>query len=73
MLIDKKTSESQLDNEFARDVKEGLSMTNNKKMLKPKYFYDKIGSQLFEQICHQPRCEKISLDIIKIEGGDLVE
>jgi len=52
MLIDK-TSESQLDNEYAHDVKEGLTMTKNKK-LEPRYFYDKIGSQLFEQICHQP-------------------
>jgi L-histidine N-alpha-methyltransferase len=45
---------SQLDNEFAHDVKEGLNRTNNKKVLKPKYFYDKTGSQLFEQICDQP-------------------
>lgn len=39
-------------NEFAWDVKHGLSL--HRKSLKSKYFYDKIGSSLFEQICVQP-------------------
>jgi dimethylhistidine N-methyltransferase len=51
MLIHKKNSES-LDYEFACDVKEGLERT--KKKIKSKYFYDHIGSQLFEKICLQP-------------------
>jgi L-histidine Nalpha-methyltransferase len=38
--------------EFALDVKYGLSLP--RKSLKSKYFYDKIGSSLFEQICLQP-------------------
>jgi L-histidine Nalpha-methyltransferase len=38
--------------EFACDVKHGLSLP--RKRLKSKYFYDKIGSSLFEQICVQP-------------------
>jgi dimethylhistidine N-methyltransferase len=38
--------------EFARDVKLGLSTKS--KYLKPKYFYDNIGSELFEEICRQP-------------------
>lgn len=37
--------------EFAYDVNEGLSC--QKKNLKSKYFYDKLGSYLFEQICLQ--------------------
>ncbi len=38
--------------EFALDVKHGLSLP--RKSLKSKYFYDKMGSSLFEQICVQP-------------------
>ena len=56
-----KISRSELDiDEFASDVKTGLSSIN--KSLKSKYFYDEKGSYLFEQICLQPeyyitRCE----------------
>ncbi len=38
--------------EFASDVARCLASKN--KYLSPKYLYDKIGSQLFEQICLQP-------------------
>ncbi len=38
--------------EFARDVLEGLSA--KQKHLKPKYFYDAAGSELFEEITRQP-------------------
>ena len=34
---------------FAEDVSKGLSATP--KTLPPKYFYDRIGSRLFEEIC----------------------
>lgn len=37
---------------FAEDVREGLS--GAPKTLKPKYFYDPLGSLLFEAICHLP-------------------
>lgn len=37
---------------FAKDVLNGLS--SNPKSIPPKYFYDKIGSRLFEQICELP-------------------
>lgn len=47
------TSESQLNEDFAQDVKEGLGCTNQKRV-KPKYFYDTEGSHLFEEICVQP-------------------
>lgn len=36
-------------NSFSEDVREGL--TSKVKYLLPKYFYDKRGSELFEQIC----------------------
>jgi L-histidine Nalpha-methyltransferase len=38
--------------EFANDVT--MCLSSKSKYLSPKYLYDKIGSQLFEQICHQP-------------------
>lgn len=37
---------------FARDVRAGLSL--KQKALSPKYFYDALGSDLFEQICLAP-------------------
>ncbi len=38
--------------DFASDVARGL--VSKRKNVSPKYLYDKIGSQLFEQICLQP-------------------
>ncbi|CAE6887657.1 Dimethylhistidine N-methyltransferase [Pseudomonas marincola] len=40
------------DNEFLRDVQQGLSA--KPKALSPKYFYDAKGSALFEAICKTP-------------------
>lgn len=37
---------------FAEDVRRGLSA--ERKHLFPKYFYDELGSQLFEAICLLP-------------------
>lgn len=37
---------------FAEDVRAGLS--SSPKTLQPKYFYDALGSQLFEAICYLP-------------------
>lgn len=39
-------------NTFAQDVLDGL--TSNPKKLLPKYFYDELGSRLFEAICSLP-------------------
>ena len=39
-------------NEFGRDLIFGFQ--REKKFINPKYFYDKKGSELFEQICLQP-------------------
>jgi L-histidine N-alpha-methyltransferase len=44
-----RTSEA---NEFADDVRAGL--TARPKFLPPKYFYDDLGSKLFEAICYLP-------------------
>jgi len=38
--------------DFAADVERGLAA--EKKYISPKYLYDEVGSQLFEQICLQP-------------------
>jgi dimethylhistidine N-methyltransferase len=40
------------DDDFAGDVRRGL--TSESKSLPPKYFYDELGSQLFEAICLLP-------------------
>jgi dimethylhistidine N-methyltransferase len=62
---------------FAEDVRAGL--TASQKSLSPKYFYDDLGSQLFEAICHLPeyyltRAERQILcnnadEIVALAGG----
>ena len=66
-----------INNEFAKEVARGLN--DKQKHISPKFFYDKTGSRLFEEICMQPeyylnRIEsqilKNSVDeILKIIGG----
>src|SRR5438309_4629832 len=51
LIIHNRIPESESDS-FARDVRTGL--TSNPKTLPPKYFYDELGSHLFEAICHLP-------------------
>lgn len=41
-----------INNEFAQDVESGLH--DKQKHISPKFFYDKKGSRLFEEICKQP-------------------
>lgn len=67
-------------NEFAKDVERGLG--DKQKHISPKFFYDKKGSKLFEEICQQPeyylnRTESQILkysvnEILKIIGGDKI-
>ena len=45
-------SYNRVDNDFLKDVVEGLS--KDPKTLKPKYFYDSRGAQLFTEICTTP-------------------
>lgn len=58
--------------QFAADVNKGLSY--QRKYLKPKYFYDQIGSYLFEQICLQPEyyIAHIEGDILKKSSSEIV-
>ena len=66
-----------INNEFAKNIEKGLN--DKQKHISPKFFYDKKGSRLFEEICMQPeyylnRIEsqilKNSVDeILKIIGG----
>lgn len=60
-------------NEFASDVKEGLSCS--RKNLQSKYFYDKVGSYLFEQICLQPEyyITRTEADILREKSSDIAK
>jgi dimethylhistidine N-methyltransferase len=51
-LVIRRGVESVRGNSFAEDVRAGLSASP--KALPPKYFYDALGSQLFEAICLLP-------------------
>lgn len=66
-------SESELAlDQFAADVKNGLG--SQRKYLKPKYFYDQIGSNIFEQICIQPEyyITRIESDILRNNSPDIL-
>ena len=59
------------DSQFARDAVAGL--TAGPKRMSPKYFYDELGSQLFEEITELPeyyptRCE---LGILRAHGAEI--
>ena len=51
-VVNNQSSKPAFNQEFAEDVNLGLSA--KPKYLKPKYFYDHTGSELFEEICRQP-------------------
>ena len=59
-------------NAFARDVLEGLS--SRPRFLHPKYFYDDLGSQLFEAICRLPEyyLTRAESDILARYGDEIV-
>jgi L-histidine N-alpha-methyltransferase len=50
--LKQQASYNRIDNDFLKDVVEGLS--KHPKTLKPKYFYDNRGAQLFTEICTTP-------------------
>lgn len=59
-------------NSFANDIRKGL--TAPQKFLLPKYFYNELGSQLFEAICQLPeyyptRCEA---EILRRYAGEII-
>ena len=57
---------------FAEDVRAGL--TASQKSLSPKYFYDDLGSQLFEAICHLPEyyLTRAEREILRNHAAEIV-
>ena len=47
-----KPHSTKIEKTFAEDV--SYSLNRDSKFISPKYFYDKKGSELFEQICNLP-------------------
>lgn len=58
---------------FAADVRQGL--TSEHKHLFPKYFYDELGSALFEAICLLPEyyLTRAENEVLKTYAGEIVE
>lgn len=52
--------------ELAKDVREGLQL--EQKQLPPKYFYDDVGSRLFDAICHTPEYYPTRTEYALLEG-----
>lgn len=59
-------------NAFASDVRAGL--TREAKALPPKYFYDELGSRLFEAICWLPEyyLTRAESDILQTNANEIV-
>lgn len=59
-------------NAFASDVRAGLSA--KAKSLSPKYFYDELGSRLFEAICWLPEyyLTRAEGEILRTSAGEIV-
>lgn len=59
--------------DFAEDVRRGL--TAEKKFLPPKYFYDELGSRLFEAICLLPEyyLTRAESEIFARRAGEIAE
>ena len=66
-------SQTKLIDEFANDIDEGFSKPY--KTIKPKYLYDEVGSQIFEEICLQEEYypTKTELCIIKTQSNKIAE
>jgi L-histidine Nalpha-methyltransferase len=60
-------------NDFAHDVRDGLTATP--KTLPPKYFYDDLGSVLFEAICRLPEyyVSRAEEEILRSFSDDIVQ
>jgi len=58
---------------FAEDVRKGLS--SEPKCLSPKYFYDELGSRLFDAICFTPEyyLTRAENEIIERYAGEIVD
>lgn len=62
-----------VNNEFAKDVERGLG--DKRKHISPKFFYDKKGSKLFEEICRQPEyyLNRIESQILKDSVNEILK
>ena len=62
-----------INNEFAKNVEKGLA--DKPKHISPKFFYDKIGSKLFEEICDQPEyyLNRIEAQILKKSASQIID
>ena len=57
--------------DFASDMARALS--SNPRSISPKYFYDALGSQLFDRICELPEYypTRTELDILRMHTGEI--
>lgn len=71
-LIIHRLAEGGDNNAFASDVRAGLTATP--KALSPKYFYDELGSRLFEAICWLPEyyLTRAESEILRTHGDEIV-
>ncbi|MGV8107593.1 MAG: L-histidine N(alpha)-methyltransferase [Nitrososphaerota archaeon] len=62
-----------INNEFAKEVARGLN--DKQKHISPKFFYDKMGSKLFEEICMQPEyyLNRIESQILKDSADEILK
>ena len=62
-----------INNEFAKEVARGLN--DKQKHISPKFFYDKMGSKLFEEICMQPEyyLNRIESQILKNSADEILK
>jgi dimethylhistidine N-methyltransferase len=67
-----RAQESETQDSFANDVRSGLAQS--RKRLSPKYFYDELGSALFEAICVLPEyyLTRAETEILERYAGEIV-
>jgi L-histidine Nalpha-methyltransferase len=74
-LIFTSSPQVQLTNEFAAHIENtlGRQIGDRVKRTSPKYLYDKLGSQLFEQICMQPEyyLTRVELEILNNYSAEI--
>lgn len=69
----KEEPNSEMQQEFAAHIRDGLCQGAGKKRINPMFFYDKDGSYLFDQICLQPEyyLTRIEIEILKRYSKDI--
>jgi len=62
-----------MDQQFAKDIVEGLSAA--KKRLSSKYFYDAVGSKIFQEIMNMPEyyLTDSEFEILSLQGKQIIE